>query len=183
MPGVEVRVDRDPITQSPKWIASTAGLLTGPAGVGGMVAAKTAAAFAKNDRHRAVKAFLNEHRGIFGHDASALSAAKVAREDVSPTGLRTVVWQQYVGGIPIFDGVLKAGITPRGELVNIGSQFMAAPVAAARAGTPKRARRIKAPQAVALAARQAGAEVREGAVTARGAPRGCWRRRPSTRPA
>src|SRR4051812_16077712 len=67
----DLRIDRDPVTKSPKWIASTRGFLTGPDGEGGAVPAATAAAFAKGDPQRAVKAFLNEHREIFGHDATA----------------------------------------------------------------------------------------------------------------
>ena len=78
-----VEIVSDPITQTPRWIGSTTQLLTGA------VSRKTAAAFPANDRHGVVKAFLNEHRELFGHDATVLAGAKITREDRSPSGLRT----------------------------------------------------------------------------------------------
>ena len=78
-----VEIVSDSITQTPRWIGSTTQLLTGA------VSRKTAAAFPANDRHGVVKAFLNEHRELFGHDATVLAGAKITREDRSPSGLRT----------------------------------------------------------------------------------------------
>src|SRR5687767_1746255 len=69
-----VTIDRDQIVGSPKWIASHDGFLTGPNGAGRALAGAAAklAAFPANDPHRVVKAFVNEHAGVLGHNAGAL---------------------------------------------------------------------------------------------------------------
>ncbi len=173
----DVRIHADPVTHSPKWIGSTDRFLTGPNGSGGAVPAR-AAGLPANEKHRAVKMFLNEHRALFGHDATALSGAEIQREDTSPaSGLQTVVWQQMLDGIPVFEGMLKATTSAGGELVNIGSQFVATPEIAADAGTPDRevaqiAPRISAAEAVALAAENVGVKIAEENVQPIGAPEG-----------
>ena len=39
-------------------------------------------------------------------------------------GMRTVVWQQQVDGIPVYNTILKANLTKDGALVTMGSHFM-----------------------------------------------------------
>ena len=39
-------------------------------------------------------------------------------------GLRTVVWEQQVEGIPVFEGVLISHTTRDGALVNLSSRFV-----------------------------------------------------------
>src|SRR5207244_10197645 len=93
-----------------------------------------------NDPYQPVKAFLNEHSALFGHDATLLSSAKISRDGVAAhNGLRTTVWQQMLDGIPVFESVLIGNTTKRGELVSLSSQFLPNPAAAADAGTPNRA--------------------------------------------
>ena len=173
----EVRIDADPVTHAPKWIGSTEHALTGPNGDGGAVPAGAAGLPAKEE-HRAVKTFLNEHRALFGHDAAALADAQIERDDTTPgSSLRAVVWQQMLGGVPVFEGILKAVTNARGELVNIGSQFVAAPAAAADKGTPDRARALRAPRigarrALALAAANVGTEIAEENIQPAGEPEG-----------
>lgn len=121
----DVRIDEDEILGSPKFIASACGFLTGTNGSGGAVTSATSAAFNLNDPHRGVKTFLAEHQALFGFGPEALTAAKVNKDYVSaPGNFRTVVWQQHVDDIPIFNAIFKAHLTKNGELINIGSQFV-----------------------------------------------------------
>src|SRR5262245_5732512 len=53
-----LRVERDPLLQTPKHIFSTSGFLTGPNGEGRATSTQGARPFAVNDRYRGVKAFL-----------------------------------------------------------------------------------------------------------------------------
>src|SRR5215510_12050318 len=102
-----LRVEHDALRQSPKHISSTTGFLSGPNGEGLAIAAAAARAVPANDRHRAIKAFLNEHRPLFGHGAEALDRARLARDFVARNnGLRTVVWEQRLDDIAVYEGVL-----------------------------------------------------------------------------
>ncbi len=161
----DVRVDFDELLGSPKWISSAHGFLTGPNGGGGVISTKTLAEFSTSDSNRVTKAFLREHNVLFGHGPEALTAARVKREFVTAhNGLRTVVWEQQVDGIPVFEALLISHLTQKGELVNIASHFLPAPEQAAEAGTtnrdtPKAKPSLTAPQAIALAAQAIGETV------------------------
>ncbi len=166
----EVDVDFDEVSGAPKFIRSPRGFLSGRNGSGGAISAAAAAAIPASDRHRAVKAFLNEHAALFGHDARRLDAAKIRRECITPhSGMRTVVWQQQVDDIPVFEGVLQANLTDKGELINIASKFVPDPDAAANAGVPNRAAAeatpaVSAKKAVAAAAASIQEKVTEADV-------------------
>ena len=135
----DARIQRDELLGSPAWITSVRGFLTGTNGAGRGTSAAAATQFSANDPHRATKAFLQEHRALFGHGPEALVAARVKRDYVTAhNGLHTVVWEQQVDGIPIFEGLLISHTTKNGELVSIGSYFVPYPVQAANAGTPNR---------------------------------------------
>ena len=160
VPGV--KIERDGLLGTPKIISSPRGFLSGPDGAGGGVAKAAADAMPANDPHRAVKAFLNDHAALVGHDAAALATARVARDfTTAHNGLRTVIWVQELEGISVFESVLVGHITRRGELVNLSSRLLPDVAAAARAGTPNRARLqrnpgITAAQAAATAANLIG---------------------------
>lgn len=144
VPGV--RIDMDPLLGTPKFVGATTGFLTGPSGSGNGVRPQTAAAFAGDDPHRPVKAFLSEHAALFGVGAEALAEARIAREYVTAhNGLRTVVWEQQLEGIGVFERVLIANITRKAELVNISSQFVPNLAQAADRGTPNRAAAVATP--------------------------------------
>ncbi len=150
----------DSVTQAPRLIRARDGFLTGPNGEGRGVSAASVRGFPEKDPHRAIKAFLSEHRAVFGHGPEALDGARKTRDAIdSNGGFRTTVWQQQLDGIDIFDAVLSAHITRRGELVNLGSQFVSAPAAArgARAALPV----ISASEAVAVALQELGASADE----------------------
>src|ERR1041385_8969862 len=79
----EVQVDLDDITGSPKRVTARRGFVTGPKGEGGGVSTNAAREFAPAYPHRATKAFLKEHRALFGHGPEALATAKIKREFIT----------------------------------------------------------------------------------------------------
>ena len=49
-----------------------------------------------------------------------MDAARIKREFTNAvSGLRTVVWEQQVDGVPLFDSVLISHTTKRGDLVKV----------------------------------------------------------------
>jgi len=127
----DVQLDFDPVIGSPSLISARAGFLTGPDGKGRGVSQATVGASTANEDHRATRAFLREHAALFGHGPELLDAATVKRDFVAPhNGMRTVVWEQHLAGIPIFEGLLISHTTKSGELVNISSHFLPDPTRA-----------------------------------------------------
>ena len=155
-----VQVDRHRIHGSPKWIASRQGFLTGPSGQGRAMAGAVAPkrALTPDDPHRVVKAFVDEHAGLFGHDATMLERSPVARDAVTPhSGLRSVIWRQRHRDIEIVDAVFMAHVTKDGELVNVASQFIPDP-AAADPGVDPAAPALSATDALRVALEHLGEE-------------------------
>jgi hypothetical protein len=181
-------VDWDPVTGAPKHVQSPRGFLTGPDGDGGAVKSPATRAVAARDPLRAVKTFLTEHRGLFGHGPEALDRAPKKRDHSDAhNGLRSVIWQQEVDGIPVFEALLKAHVTARGELVNIGSAWMRDAETAADSGTPNRADllanpRISAAEALALAGSSVADPLETREVAPSGEAAGATRRRAFTAP-
>lgn len=160
IPGV--RIDQDEILGTPAWIVSTRGFLSGPGGEGLGVAPETIASFAAGDSNRVIKAFLQQHSAIFGHGPEILQNARVKREFVTPhNGLRTVIWEQQLDGIPVFEGLLIAQSTKANELAGLSSHFLPSPDLATGLSAPERAAMearpaITAQQAIANAAQNIG---------------------------
>jgi len=165
------RVDFDEIAGTVRFIHAGDGFLTGEEGNGAAIGSATLAVFDKSDPNRLVKAFLREHRELFGHGEEVLNAARVEREFVTPHNLlRTVVWQQELDGIEIFEAVLIAHTTGRGELVNLSSGFLADAASAADAGVRQRAAAgappsLSAMEAAATAWKHLGDSVELAALT------------------
>jgi len=165
------RVSRDRITGSPRHITAGRGFLTGPGGHGGAVSKSSLEAFPASDHARVIKAFLNEHSAVFGHDASALDSARVRQDDVTQhNGLRTLIWEQTLDGIPVFEALLKGHITWAGELVNLSSHFILDPAKAVQAGALNRNAApgrpgISAVKALVLAAADLGVTLDEEGIT------------------
>src|SRR6185436_19886181 len=64
---------------------------------------------------------------------------RIQRDFTDPkSGLRSVTWQQELGGISVYDAVFLGHVTANGELVTLGGQFVPKPDQAANAGTPNR---------------------------------------------
>jgi uncharacterized repeat protein (TIGR01451 family) len=151
LPGLQVYFDEHMGT--PKWITAGSGFLSGPGASGLTISPQTAALYATNDTHRATKAFLQEHQSLFGFGPEILATARVIEDAVTAhNGMRTVVWEQDLDGIPIFEALLISHTTKQEELVNLSSQFIPAPAQAADTGTPNRAAVIQNPQISAASA-------------------------------
>jgi uncharacterized repeat protein (TIGR01451 family) len=160
VPGL--RIEQDEIRASPKHIASTRGFLTGPKGEGKSVSPARVQKLPASDPHRSIKAFVDEHAGLFGHDSGALKAARLRKDFTNRrNGVRSILWEQQVDDIPVFEGVMLGHLTAQGELASLSSHFIADPIRAADLGTPNRAAlrlqpAITALQAVIIAADNLG---------------------------
>src|ERR1043166_4462693 len=165
-----LQLDFDEVRGSPKRISAPDGFLSGPSGEGRGISPDVGRALPADDRYPSSKALLNEHAVLFGHGAEVLVPATLKREFVTAhNGLRTVVWEQQLDEIPVYEGLLMGHITKRGELVNLSSQFLPRLVEAANAGTPNRAAVIAAPiitatEALVRAGKSIGEEFLEAAV-------------------
>ena len=152
-----LHLDLDERTGAPRFVSARNGFLSGPRGQGKAISAEAAQAFPANDPHQPIKAFLQEHSALFGHGPEPLARARLKRDFVDKhNGLRTVVWEQHLNDIPVYEAVLIGHVTREGELVNLASQFVPAaePAAAAQANRAARptAPLISASQAIARAA-------------------------------
>ncbi len=169
IPGVQINVDD--ILASPNFIYSPQGFLSAPDNEEEALPPETlemraARKPAAKDPHRSIKRFLDQNNGLFGYNSTILSAARISREYVTDhNGMRTVVWDQSLDGIPVFEAVLYGHISKIGELISLSSQFVPDPPAAADQGVPNRlavqiAPPVSAAQAVAVAAVNIGEDVR-----------------------
>ncbi len=178
----QAQIDFDEITGSPKRIAATRGFLTGLNGVGGAVSEENARSFRADDPHRATKAFLHEHKLLFGHGPEILEFARVQREHTPQhNGLRTVIWEQQLDGIAVFEAVLMSHTTRGGELVSISSQFVPDAASAANKGQRDKARRRAEPKlpgadAILKAAQNVGEPLQPADVQAQGQAGGAERK-------
>ncbi|HUR46518.1 MAG TPA: M36 family metallopeptidase, partial [Candidatus Saccharimonadales bacterium] len=156
-----VQVDFDPLLQSPRRIMARDGFLTGPNAQGRAVTGGAVTLFG-NEPHRATKLFMAEHRALFGFGPEALDAAAIKSEYTGAhNGLHTVVWEQQLEGIPIFEALLISHTTKRLELATLSSRFVIEPARAADAAHPKHALLVTAPpvqaaDAVVRAAQEVG---------------------------
>lgn len=158
-----VRINRSTRSGAARWISAERGFLTGPGGQGGALAPSSLAAIPENDSHRVVKAFINQHSAVLGHDASALENARVARDYVTGhNGLRTVVWEQSVAGIPVFEALLQSHITAKGELVSLSDEFSTDALSPNLSAAATRVQgAISSARALSLAAASVGSAVSE----------------------
>ena len=127
----QIQLDFDPILLSPHSIMPRVGYLTGPGGSGVTVSAATAQMFDPADPGRPVKAFLQEHRDLFGFGPGEITNATVQRDYAAPiTSTRTIVWQQQVGGVPVFNALFTGHMTASGELAAVACDFIPTPAQA-----------------------------------------------------
>jgi hypothetical protein len=95
----------------PTVLRSTRGLLTGP-----------------NPGKKAeqiVRDFVRSHHGAFGlAKAEADEQLKTTASYKNPKNeIQWVTLEQYVGGIPVFQGELRAGVTEKGEIISIANSI------------------------------------------------------------
>src|SRR6185436_2835710 len=101
----DVDVDFDLITGAPKWITAGTGLLT-PATPNTLAVAAGTNGATSSQAYAATRAFVLDHRALFGFGPEALDAATIKREfPTAHNGLRTVVWEQQLDGVPLFEGL------------------------------------------------------------------------------
>ncbi|NOS69498.1 MAG: hypothetical protein HOP33_06155 [Verrucomicrobia bacterium] len=149
----DLRVGLDERQHRPNFVSRRNGFLTGSDSGGTVISRATLNSVFSTDPHRVTKAFLNEHPGVFGHDASALTNAVIKRDSISKhNGLRSTVWEQQLNGIPIFEAIVQSHVTKNGELVSLASRFVPDPAKAAGPRKPK----LTAAQAEAGAAQSLG---------------------------
>lgn len=180
------RITRGKLLGTPALIQARRGFLTGPGGVGKAVSENFLQAVPANDPHRVIKAFLNEHVALFGHDSRVLTKAAVRRDYVTRhNGLHTTVWQQTLDDIPVFEAVLIGNVTRNDELVNISSHFLPNPTNAANAETPNRSAlesnpAISAARAIAIVATNMSLALPPADVTFLNAPQGSVKQQSAT---
>ncbi|OYW76159.1 MAG: hypothetical protein B7Z37_09995 [Verrucomicrobia bacterium 12-59-8] len=154
IPGVQV--DFDAITRAPSNIMAA-----------GRFLAK--AKERTTDPYGPVREFVAKHEALFGHGTTAFDAgqSRVTRENVTAhNGMRTVVWQQEVAGVPVFQTIFKANLTKDGDLVTLGSHFLGDPIQAAGQQTllvPQPP--LDAGDAMSYAAKNLGGELQKTAVS------------------
>ncbi len=167
----EIEISEDALQQAPAWVHARHGFLSGPNGQGRAISEAAQRALPANDSQRPLKAFLNDHPNVFGHDARALNQARMTRNYVTRhNGLRTVVWQQRIDDIPVFGGLLVGHITRKGELVSVTSHFVPDPDAAIQRARPRRVGGqprpdLSAAEAIVQAAKNLGEELRVEQIT------------------
>ena len=127
----QIQLDYNPASLSPHSIMPRAGYLTGPGGSGVTVSSAYANLFDSGDPYRPVEAFLAEYQALFGFGPEEITNALVQRDYVTPAdGLHTVVWQQQVVGVPVFNALFSAHMTATGELACISCDFTPTPALA-----------------------------------------------------
>jgi hypothetical protein len=143
----DVKIERDPISGSARWIASPSALLTDPAAAGAA------------DAKTVVRSFLEAHAAVIGHGPEVLKQAREVSDDRDArTGARKLIWHQQLDGIDVFEATLQGSVGANGALINFGSQMIPA-AAAAAGGAGREAILENPPVAAAEAVAAAGAEI------------------------
>lgn len=148
VPGL--KIDRDPITGTPKWVASNEAWLTEEKG--GIDAEEAV---------RITRSFLQENRALFGHGPELLDEARVVTNYTHDrSASRKVVWHQQYQGIELFEAILQVNFTGEGALMNIGSQFVPNPRGANLDDGDPTQPRLSVEKAVAIAGHGVGEPIR-----------------------
>ncbi|HYF36948.1 MAG TPA: hypothetical protein VD994_16745, partial [Prosthecobacter sp.] len=160
VPGVSVEFD--PITGTARWISSPEALLSLPQ-----------KKLASNEPDAPVRLFIEANRNLFGHGPEVLDQSRRITDYTPERSIaRKVVWHQQLDGIDIFEAVFQANLTESSALINIGSQMIADPAAAA--GEDRRqvvaAPPVSPEQAVAVAGKNVGERVTPRTVRPAGPP-------------
>lgn len=170
----EVQVEFDEITGGPKSIMAVGKFLSQPL---------------PNSGYDSVLQFIDANHALFGHTSAALAPGKsrITREDLTTNnGMRTVVWQQELEGIPFFQTILRANLTKNGELITLGGNYLSAPEKV-EGDAGKRSSLIEKPpvaatKAIALAAENIGTHVEETDVSSAGGSQGVERKQKFSAP-
>ena len=67
------------------------------------------------------RAFLREHRDLFGLDNDSIASLHVVKEFTTKhNGVRHLLLQQMVDGVPVHHGEIRINLTASGEIINVG---------------------------------------------------------------
>jgi hypothetical protein len=153
-----LRLVKHATLRTPRLLSAQRGFLTGVGGQGKGLDPASLETVPAGDPHRIVKAFVNEHSALFGHDARAFDSARVKTDYVTPhNGLRTVIWQQILDGVPVYGGLFVSHLTRREELAAVSDRFVP-DLAAASSALPDRSSLVSSPPLTALESIQRAAE-------------------------
>jgi len=120
-----IQLSRHEFLGTPRFLSASRGFLTGKGGEGKGLSQASLNAVPLDDPHRIIKAFVNEHAALFNHNAAVFDGAQVRADAVtSHNGLRTVIWQQELDGLPVYGGLFVGHITKRQELVSVSDRFV-----------------------------------------------------------
>src|SRR5688572_27215025 len=153
-----VRVVRHGVLGTPRVLSAQRGFLTGVGGRGKGLNPASLESVPASDPHRVVKAFVNEHSALFGHDARAFDSARVKTDYVTPhNGLRTVIWQQTLDDVPVYGGLFVSHLTKNAELAAISDRFVP-DLATASSALPDRSNLVSTPPLTAQEALRRAAQ-------------------------
>jgi hypothetical protein len=146
-------VERDAILGSPRWITRPGELLAKPdAGAAKVGLAEVAASEPDPDR-RVVKQYLARNFAWIGHGPELLDQTRSRREDRPSTGrIRSIVLQQQLDGLDVFESQLVANLTDGGALISLATTLHPRLEPAADQGTPDRRAKVLTPPITAAEA-------------------------------
>ncbi len=147
-----LKLERDARNGSVRWLRAQRGFLTVAGGAGKGLSQSFLDAVPASDPQRVVKAFVNEHAALFGHDAGAFALATVKVDARTPaSGLRTIIWQQKLDDISVYGGLFVGHLTRNDELISV-SDRMVPDLAQAAAAIPNRSQLVATPPLTAAEA-------------------------------
>ena len=119
------RVDYDLLRGGASYVRALGGTLSGPGGRGRGISLQSVDALPSDEPYKPVKAFLDEHPGLFGHGSDLLAGRAPVRASLLSDGLgQSVAWDQRVDGIPVLEAILIGHLTRGEELLSIASSFV-----------------------------------------------------------
>lgn len=90
----------------------------------------------KDAPKQVVKAWVSEHSDLLQLTGADLDKARITRDfDTSDGLMQHLTWQQTINGVDLFGAELRANVTGRGELMNVGCTML--PVAGLSFPAPK----------------------------------------------
>ena len=107
-----LRIDWDPLLETPRFIRSTSALLTPPAQPG-------------TEPLDIIESFVIEYDGLFQLGDRPLDGLTVIRDATTVhNGVRTIWLGQSIDGLPVMEADLRANITTDGQIVSVGSRLL-----------------------------------------------------------
>ncbi|UPK74776.1 M36 family metallopeptidase [Nocardioidaceae bacterium SCSIO 66511] len=102
--GTDAEVSIDPVTGTPRNLASRDGYLTSPSSA---------------PARRVAMSYVRQHINALGLTRDDLSSFHLRKSYTDSVGTTHLAWQQLVDGIPVFGNGLEAHVTSSGELISL----------------------------------------------------------------